>query len=592
MSQYFIGIDLGTTHSAVYYSPSNQAEAETNKVGRIQQLLIPQFIAAGQVDARPLLPSFVYFPHKTEFLESDLQLPWGKAPSIVGQLARELGAKSSGRLVQSAKSWLCHSRVSADEAVLPVDALEEVEKVSPAQVTETLLAYLVSAWANQFPNAPIVEQTVVITVPASFDPAARAITEQAAEKVGLRARLIEEPLAAFYAWLSDQQNWTDSLDVNEHILVVDVGGGTTDLSLIQAVEQEGALGLERVAVGRHILLGGDNMDLTLTYHLAAQLAQNGTNLEPWQISGLTQACREAKERLLSNAELDEVSVIVPSRGRSLFNNSIKATLTQNDVQQLLIDGFFPQVQLGEQAQKTARSGFSAINLDYEGDPAITRHISEFLAQHDVKPTKILLNGGVFNANVIRSTLETRLAAMLSESLSGRELTMLTPSHLDHAVAKGATYYAQVQAEGGVKVKSGLAANYYIGVASPMPAIPGMAPPVDAICVAPFGLEEGSEEQMLPNEFSLIVGESVTFRFFQSKNSEEQSVGKVIASFSVAQLDELNPLSVRLDAGHYQAGDMVRVYLTARVTELGLLLLQAHDTQSDLSWTIEFQVREA
>lgn len=587
MGQYFIGIDLGTTHSAVYYSESSESLANQSQ-SSIQQLAIPQFISAGQVDARPLLPSFVYFPHQSEFLDSDLQLPWGKASSVVGQLARELGAKSSGRLVQSAKSWLCHTRVGADEAVLPVDALEEVEKVSPAKVTEMLLAHLVSAWENQFPDAPIDEQTVVITVPASFDPSARAITEQAAEKVGLRARLIEEPLAAFYAWLSDQQNWVDSLDVNEHILVVDVGGGTTDLSLIQTVDQDGALGLERVAVGRHILLGGDNMDLTLTYHVAAQLAQNGTNLEPWQITGLTQACREAKERLLSNPDLQDASVVVPSRGRSLFNNSIKATLTQNDVQQLLIDGFFPQVQLGEQAQKTARSGFSAINLDYEGDPAITRHISEFLAQHDVKPSKILLNGGVFNANVIRSTIEARLASMLGDS----DLTMLTPSHLDHAVAKGATYYAQVQAEGGVKVKSGLAANYYIGVASPMPAIPGMAPPVDAICVAPFGLEEGSEEQMLPNEFSLVVGESVTFRFFQSQHNEPDSVGKVIASFSIGQLNELNPLSVRLDAGHYKEGDMVRVYLTAKVTELGLLLLQAHDTQSDLSWTIEFQVRES
>ncbi len=510
-----------------------------------------------------------------------------KLHSIVGQLARELGTKSSGRLVQSAKSWLCHSRVGADENVLPVDALEEVEKISPAAVTEILLAHLVNAWKVSFPNAPITEQNVVITVPASFDPAARAITEQSAERVGLRARLIEEPLAAFYAWLSDQKNWTENLTVNEHILVVDVGGGTTDLSLIQAVEKDGALGLERVAVGRHILLGGDNMDMTLTYHLAAQLAQKGTNLEPWQITGLTQACREAKERLLSNPDIAETSVVVPSRGRSLFNNSVKATLTQADVQQLLIDGFFPQVQLGEQAHKVARSGFSTINLDYEGDPAITRHISEFLSRHDVKPSKILLNGGVFNATVIRNTLEARLQSLLG----GIPLTMLTPSHLDYAVAKGATYYAKVQAEGGVKVKSGLASNYYIGVASPMPAIPGMAPPVDAICVAPFGLEEGSEEQMLPNEFSLVVGESVIFRFFQSKHNEADAVGKVVSAFALGQLNELSPLSVRLDAGHYQAGEMVRIYLTARVTELGLLLLQAHDTQSDLNWTIEFQVRE-
>ncbi|MBD5771922.1 Hsp70 family protein [Marinomonas colpomeniae] len=582
MGDYFIGIDLGTTHSAVYYSAS--ADDSLN----LQALTIPQLTAAGRVDSLPLLPSFVYFPHGTEFLESDLQLPWGKVTSIVGQLARELGTKSSGRLVQSAKSWLCHSRVNVDETILPVDALDEVQKVSPAIIIEMLLLHLVNAWSNQFPNTPISEQNVVITVPASFDPAARAITEKAAEKVGLKTRLIEEPLAAFYAWLSDQSTWTDSLEVNEHILVVDVGGGTTDLSLIQTVEKEGSLSLERVAVGRHILLGGDNMDMTLTYHLAGQLAQKGTSLEPWQISGLTQASREAKERLLSNPDLSEATVVVPSRGRSLFNKSIKATLTQKDVQQLLIDGFFPEVQLGERAQNAVRSGLSKINLDYESDPAITRHISEFLALHNIKPTKVLLNGGVFNASLIRSTLEERLGNLLN----GADVTMLTPSHLDYAVAKGATYYAQVQAQGGVKVKSGLAANYYIGVASPMPAIPGMVPPVDAICVASFGLEEGADEQMLPNEFALVVGENVTFRFFQSKNNEIEAVGKTISSFSLGQLSELNPLSICLDAGHYPVGEMVRIYLTARVTELGLLLLQAHDTQSDLSWTIEFQVREA
>ncbi|RBO79862.1 Hsp70 family protein [Marinomonas aquiplantarum] len=584
MSDYVIGIDLGTTHSAVYFLEKNKANEPSPS---LQQLLIPQLSAAGQVVERPLLPSFVYYPHATEFLESDLQLPWGETSYILGQLARELGAKSSGRMVQSAKSWLCHSQVGPDEAVLPIDALEEVDKVSPAQVTESLLGHLVSAWNHAFPMSPMSQQEVVITVPASFDPAARTVTEQAAEKVGLRARLIEEPLAAFYAWLADQQDWQSQLTLGEQILVVDVGGGTTDLSLIQVTEESGALGLERIAVGRHILLGGDNMDMTLTYHLAGQLAQQGTQLEPWQISGLTQACRDAKERLLANPELTDASVVVPSRGRSIFNKSIKATLTQSDVQQLLIEGFFPAVSAGEQAQKIARSGISTINLDYESDPAITRHISEFIGQYQAKPTKVLLNGGVFNA----SPMVTSLSSRLSELLEGAQFTMLTPAHLDHAVAKGATYYAQVQANGGVKVKSGLAANYYIGVASPMPAIPGMPPPIDAICVAPFGLEEGSDEQMLPNEFSLVVGEPVHFRFFQSQKSEAEPLGKVISSFSLAQLNELNPLSIQLDEGHYAKGEMVRVYVTAQVTDLGLLLLQAHDTRSDLQWKIEFQVRE-
>lgn len=582
MSQYFIGIDLGTTHSAIFY-------AEQGEDSTLQQLLIPQLTAPGRVEELPLLPSFAYFPHATEFLESDRNLPWGKVDVIVGALARELGGKSQGRMAQSAKSWLCHTRVKADEQVLPVDALEEVEKVSPAQVTEWYIEHLVNAWNHQFPDAPMADQQVVITVPASFDPAARAITEDAAQKAGLRARLIEEPLAAFYAWLADQPKWTDSLDVDDHILVVDVGGGTTDLSLIQAVDQEGSLGLERVAVGRHILLGGDNMDMALTYHIAGQLAQQGTQLEPWQISGLTQACREAKERLLGNQELNEATVVVPSRGRSLFNNSIKATLTQEDVQQQLLAGFFPQVTLGDRAQSVQRSGFATINLDYEADPAITRHISEFLATVEVIPNKVLLNGGVFNAQPIRDLLEQRLQEMLGDHT---ELTMLKPAHLDHAVAQGAAYYEKVQQEGGVKVKSGLAANYYIGVASPMPAIPGMAPPVDALCVAPFGLEEGSDEQLLPNEFSLVVGETVTFRFFQAQNAEADSLGKVIPSFSVPALTELSPLSISLDAGHYNEGDMVRVVLSSRVTELGLLLLQAHDVNSELAWTIEFQVRES
>lgn len=582
MSEYFIGIDLGTTHSALFYAKKGEGES-------IKQLQIPQLTGPGRVEEKPLLPSFAYFPHSTEFLESDRQLPWGKVDVIIGGLARELGAKSQGRMVQSAKSWLCHSRVGADEQVLPVDALEEVEKVSPAQVTRWLIEHLVRAWNNQFPMALMSDQDVVITVPASFDPAARAITEHAAQQAGISARLIEEPLAAFYAWLSEEQDWTKSLSVDDHVLVVDVGGGTTDLSLIQAVEKDGSLGLERVAVGRHILLGGDNMDMALTYHLAGQLAQQGTQLEPWQISGLTQGCREAKERLLANSDIQDATVVVPSRGRSLFNNSIKATLTQTDVQTLLLDGFFPEVELGERAQAVQRSGFAAINLDFESDPAITRHISAFLSTIEVIPNKVLLNGGVFNAAPIRALIEKRLQNMLGEHT---ELQMLTPSHLDHAVAKGAAFYEKVQCEGGVKVKSGLAANYYIGVASPMPAIPGMAPPVDALCVAPFGLEEGAEEQMLPNEFSLVVGETVTFRFFQSQNADVEGLGKTVPSFSVAALKELSPLSISLDAGHYKEGEMVRVYLSSRVTELGLLLLQAHDVNSDLVWTIEFQVRES
>jgi len=587
-TQYFVGIDLGTTHSAIYYA--SNAEQDSG----LLPLQIPQLVAPGQVAKRNLLPSFIYQPHVNEMLASDLQLPWGPTELVVGELAREMGAKSAGRMIQSAKSWLCHNTVSSQEAVLPVDAVDEVEKLSPAKVAQTFLAHLVSSWNNAFPDAPLSEQNVVITVPASFDPAARSTTENAAQACGINARLIEEPLAAFYAWLSSAGKWQDKITLDDQVLVIDVGGGTTDLSLIQAIDDDGEMRLDRVAVGRHILLGGDNMDMALTYIAAGQLASEGTNLEAWQISALTQACRHAKERLLGDETLTEVSVIVPSRGRSLFANKIQTNISRETALNSLIEGFFPLVKYGEQAQSNARSGISKLNLEFESDPAISRHISEFLAKYQAKPNKVLLNGGVFKAPQIKQRIHLLLDQLLSNE-SDQQIELLSSDDedcLDNAVAKGACYYAFVQSEGGIKIKSGLAANYYIGVESPMPAIPGMAPPVDAICIAPFGLDEGSEEQMLSSEFALVVGQSVDFRFFQSKNAEVAELGQTVNAFSLNSLNELGKIQVSLDAGHYQDGDRVRVILSSRVSELGLLLLEAHDTQSELSWTLEYQVRDA
>lgn len=587
-AQYFVGIDLGTTHSAIYY-----AKKGTETVA-LAQLHIPQLVAPGQVAERNLLPSFIYQPHVNEMLASDLQLPWGPSEFVVGELAREMGAKSSGRLIQSAKSWLCHTTVSAQEAVLPVDAVDEIEKLSPAKVTQTLIEHLVACWNHTFSDAPLSEQDVVITVPASFDPAARASTETAAQASGINARLIEEPLAAFYAWLSCVNKWQEKIEIDDQVLVIDVGGGTTDLSLIQAVDEDGDMRLDRIAVGRHILLGGDNMDMALTYVAAGQLASEGTNLEPWQISSLTQACRQAKERLLSNDDLSDVTVTVPSRGKSLFANKIQTSISREIGINSLVEGFFPMVSYGEQAQSNSRAGISMLNLAYEADPAISRHISEFLAKHQAKPRKVLLNGGVFKAPQIKLRIQALLEQLLCTE-GGSQIELLTSNdkdYLDNAVAKGACYYAQVQSEGGIKVKSGLAANYYIGVESPMPAIPGMAAPVDAVCIAPFGLDEGSEEQMLSSEFALVVGEQVDFRFFQSKTTDVAELGNTVNAFSLASLNELGKIQVCLDAGHYQEGDMVRVILSSQVTDLGVLLLEAHDTQSDLSWTLEYQVRDA
>lgn len=583
MAQYFVGIDLGTTHCAVFYGCHGQSE--------LTQLLIPQLTAPGRVEARPLLPSFVYTPHASELLDSDRILPWGRSETnvIVGQLARDLGAKSQGRMVQSAKSWLCHSNVSADEAILPVDAVDDIDKMSAKTALEHILSHLVAAWNHAFADAPLTEQEVVITVPASFAPAARVNTEQVAQNLGINARLMEEPLAAFYAWLADTPDWQSQLEVGDQVLVVDIGGGTTDLSLIAVTENAGELDLERIAVGRHILLGGDNMDMALTYHVANKLAQQGKTLESWQITGLTQACRQAKESLLDVGGPEEFSVTVPSRGRSLFNNAITSTLNKDEVVQLVLEGFFPQVTLDDQVQQGPREGFATLNLDYERDPAITRHILDFLRRSEALPTKVLFNGGVFNAKPIADLLLQRLRSLLPADCV---LDQLQPAHLDHAVAKGATYYQYTKVNGGLKVKNGLAANYYIGIASPMPAIPGMAPPVDALCIAPLGLEEGGDEQVLPNEFSLVVGETVRFRFFQSNHAQADRLGNLINSFGVAALIELPPIELTLAAGESAPGDMVRVYLSCQVNDLGILMLRAHEVNSDRSWQIEFTVRES
>lgn len=575
----FIGIDLGTTHCALFFADSAFDSS-------LEQFNIPQLIAPGQVSARPLLPSFVYTPHQSEFLNSDRALPWGTPVSIVGQFARELGGKSAGRLVQSAKSWLCHSNIKADECILPLDAVDEVEKLSPLNVTQSILEHLVQAWDHVYPNSPLAKQEVVITVPASFDPAARTSTELAIQNVGIQVRLIEEPIAAFYAWLSEQDNLTDHLKIDDEVLIIDVGGGTTDLSLIKVTEVSGQLNLERTAVGRHILLGGDNMDAAITYHLAHKLSSQGTTLEPWQISGLTQACREAKERLLIKEPPSSVNVVVPSRGRSLFANKITIELTADELDSIIIQGFFPSIDTDEIAQKSTRSAIRRLNLDYEFDPAITRHINEFIITNAAKPTKVLLNGGVFNADKIQQVLCERLSSFMPNETQW----LLNPFSYDQAVSKGACFYARIQQVGGLKVKSGLATNYFIGVESPMPAIPGMAIPMDAICIAPKGMEEGGEPVQLNMELSLIVGEKVDFQFFSSTDNGTLILGAVVPSFQRAQLNELNPISVLLDTGHYQAGELVRVYLTAFVSDLGVLKIKAHDHHSELDWSFEYQVR--
>ncbi|BBA32260.1 molecular chaperone DnaK [Methylocaldum marinum] len=605
-TQYSVGIDLGTTNSVVSYVDLIQCDGEK---APIQVLDIPQLTSPGAVGEKRQLPSFLYQAHEAELAPGDIVLPWDEHPeAIVGDLARQLGSKTPIRLVSSAKSWLSHSGVDCRAPILPIQSPEEVKRVSPLQASIEYLRHMRDAWNARYPDAPLGEQDLVITVPASFDPAARELTVEAAHAVGLRqAILLEEPQSALYSWIqaSDGQ-WREQVKPGEIILVVDVGGGTTDLSLIAVTEEEGNLILNRVAIGDHILLGGDNMDLALAYVLKMKLEAEGKRLEPWQIQALMHGCRDAKESLLSDTDTDEVAVVVPSRGSSLIGGTLRTSLTRDEVGRTLVEGFFPRVNISDRPAAQTRTGLTTLGLPYAKDARITCHLAAFLSRQigatgelqgfnlpaDARflhPTALLLNGGVFRSE----SLETRLLEVLNnwlEADGAPPARLLHGADLDLAVARGAAYYGYVRKGRGVRIRGGTGAAYYVGVESAMPAVPGFAPPIEALCIAPFGMEEGTEADLPPYEFGLVVGEPVRFRFFASNVRRDDVVGTRLDYWSDDEMEELDEIEVTLPAEEHQAGDVVPVHLAARVTEVGTLRLEAVAKEGDKRWNVEFDVR--
>ncbi|MDO4592867.1 MAG: Hsp70 family protein, partial [Comamonadaceae bacterium] len=349
-AQYSIGIDLGTTHCALSFV--NKAASDGEKVEQ-GVLAIPQLTAPASVEARDLLPSFLYIPHESELTEAERTLP-GKAGQdfIVGEFARSRGAATPIRLVSSAKSWLCHPGVDRRSPLLPTDAPEEVSRISPLTASIRYLEHLRWAWEQAHPEAPFAQQHITVTIPASFDPAARELTAEACKAAGFaNLTLLEEPQAALYSWIQASGGaWRKQVKHGDIILVVDVGGGTTDLSLIAVLERDGNLELQRIAVGEHILLGGDNMDLALAYGVARKLAQEGKQLDAWQTRALAHGCRAAKEQLLADATLQSVPVVVPSRGSKLIGGSIRTEVTRQEVLAMLVEGFFPKVAVSDKPQ--------------------------------------------------------------------------------------------------------------------------------------------------------------------------------------------------------------------------------------------------
>jgi len=607
-NRYTIGIDLGTTHCALSWVDTQASDGDEVVQGVLD---IPQLTGPAAVEAKPLLPSFLYLPHESELTPGDLALPWGAQQDFaVGELARARGAATPIRLVSSAKSWLCHPGVDRRSPLLPADAPEEVHRISPLTASIRYLSHLRWAWEQAHPEAPFDAQDITVTIPASFDPAARELTAEAARAAGFQQlTLLEEPQAALYSWIQGSAGqWRKQVQPGDVILVVDVGGGTTDLSLMAVLERDGQLTLQRVAVGEHILLGGDNMDLALAYGVARKLAAEGRQLDAWQTRALSHACRAAKEALLSDASLDSVPVVVPSRGSKLIGGSVRTEVTRAELTQLLVDGFFPQVAVSDKPLTRARAALTQLGLPYAQDAAVTRHLAAFLTRQAgateaieglqgtqpagagfLHPSAVLFNGGVLKSGLIAERLLTVLNGWLAAE-GAAPARLLDGADLDLAVARGAAYFGYVRRGRGVRIRGGAAQSYYVGVESNMPAIPGMEPPISALCLAPFGMEEGTEVTLDAQEFGLVVGEPVRLRFFGSSTRRNDQVGSLLDFWGPDELVELQEIEIHLPAQGRAPGEVVAVRLHASVTDIGTLELHAVPLGSDERWKVELDVR--
>jgi len=591
-SKYVIGIDLGTTNSVLAYS-------ELGEELDIKLLKIPQLVAENTIEARDSLPSFSYLGTSAEMENGTLDLPWAvEREFAIGAFARSRGADFPDRTVGAAKSWLCHNKVDRRAAILPWNAPPEISKISPVTAAQQYLEHLVSAWESEFPDAPIREQQVVLTVPASFDPVARELTREAALAAGIPSDfvLLEEPQSAIYAWLAQQgEQWRKKLKVGESVLICDIGGGTTDLTLISVDEEDGELVLRRVAVGDHLLVGGDNMDLATAHSVSQKFAEKGTTLNPWQSVSLWHSCRAAKETLLASAGPDTHSISVLGRGSKLIGGTISVEVDKNEIASSLLDGFFPACGINDRPQRQPASGFQEIGLPYESDPGITRHIAAFVNAHcagesgEVKlPNHVLFNGGVFKATEFQDRL---LQVMSDWNPNDGSCMRLDGTHdLDFSVARGACNYGWSKATGGIRIRGGVAKSYYVGIETAGLAIPGAPRPLKALCVVPFGMEEGTQTDIPSGEIGLVVGQPVSFRFFESNTRKDDAPGFVLDQWTEEELGETDPLQATLTLENSDE-TFVPVKFESRITELGVFELWCVGVNAQGQWKLEFNVRD-
>lgn len=581
-SRYIVGIDLGTTNSALAYVDLGDP-AETPPIRLFQ---VDQLVAEGRVEPCTGLPSFLYLPGPHDLPAGATALPWDpQRDYAVGSFARDQGARVPARLVSSAKSWLCHAGVDRSAPILPWGSPSDVPHVSPIVAAARYLQHLREAWDRKMSQGrgewTLAQSDVVLTVPASFDEVARELTVEAARRAGLeRLTLLEEPQAAFYSWVRSQGDlWTEELADNRLVLVCDVGGGTTDFSLI-AVRLEGdEPALERVAVGDHLMLGGDNMDVALARHLERRLLKRVGELDGTQWAALVHACREAKEQLLGPAAEDRFGITLAGRGSKVIGGSLRIDLFRDEVMELVLDGFFPAVSREEPLQR-ARVGLQELGLPYASDPAVTRNMSAFLRRHDARPDAVLFNGGAMKAALVQDRVVESLASWF-----GSEPHVLESYSLDLAVALGAAAYGLVRAGRGIRIRGGTVRAYYVGVEDPH------SRRKKGVCLIPFGVEEGDEVRVEERCFELVTDRPVTFPLHCSTAPLGHDPGQVVEVTDDVFLD-LPPLHTVLSSeGEAGASQRVQVDLGGRLTELGTLQLFCAARTGTQRWQLEFSLRE-
>jgi len=589
--RYCIGIDLGTTNSAVAY-------VDTAAGRQVEIFAVPQLVAEGTLAAQATLPSFLYIAGEHEIAPGALALPWDASRNFaVGTFARVQGTRVPGRLVSSAKSWLCHGGVDRTAAILPWGAPPDVKKVSPVDASARYLAHIREAWNHHYPDAPLELQDVVLTVPASFDEVARELTVSAVEAAGLkRVWLLEEPQAAFYAWLgSNDRNWREQLAGLNLLLVVDIGGGTTDFSLIAVRHTESGIALERLAVGDHLLLGGDNIDIALARLLEPEL---GGQLDSARWHALTNLCRSAKETLLGDTPPEDVPIRLVGRGRSVVGGVLAATLTRATVERAVIDGFFPFVDVEAAPRRSTRLGLQEWGLPFASDPEVSRYLAAFLRRHQTdeiaasgtpcgRPDGVLFNGGALKPALIRDRLRQLIAGWYADT-SDWEPAVLQSVDLDLAVARGAAYYGLVRRGLGVRIGGGAARSYYLGIATPAPTTP--ADQISALCLVHRGMEEGAEIEIGEPALELLANRAVTFPLYASSTRAGERAGQLVHA-ERESLAELPPIRTVLRFGKKLDARKIPVHVVVHLTEIGTIEVSCRSLTTDHSWRLQFQLRD-